>query len=316
MPVCRAAPPALLEPTVGHWVRCVLYEPGYVHPLKKSEPTAQIRDAIPTVVSGSTLLEVHDLKVHYPIRAGLLRRVVDYVKAVDGVSFTVPAGRTLALVGESGCGKTTTGKALLQLLRDNANISGSVKLEGQDLGAISGKALHAVRKKVQIIFQDPFASLNPRMRVKEILEEGLITLRPEITEDERFSILERMVRQVGLRPEAIARYPHEFSGGQRQRIAVARALAVEPRLIVCDEPTSALDVSVQAQILNLLKELQQELGIAYLFITHNIGVVEFFAHEVVVMQRGVIVEQGSAAEVLSHPQHSYTKTLLAAVPRL
>lgn len=316
MPVCRAAPPALLEPTVGHWVRCVLYEPGYVHPLKKSEPTAQIRDAIPTVVSGSTLLEVHDLKVHYPIRAGLLRRVVDYVKAVDGVSFTVPTGRTLALVGESGCGKTTTGKALLQLLRDNANISGSVKLEGQDLGAISGKVLHAVRKKVQIIFQDPFASLNPRMRVKEILEEGLITLRPEITEDERFSILERMVRQVGLRPEAIARYPHEFSGGQRQRIAVARALAVEPRLIVCDEPTSALDVSVQAQILNLLKELQQELGIAYLFITHNIGVVEFFAHEVAVMQRGVIVEQGSAAEVLSHPQNAYTKTLLAAVPRL
>mgnify|MGYP000858375032 CR=1 FL=1 len=316
MPECRSAPPALLEPSLGHWVRCVLYKPGREGAPPTQEPTFSNPQGLSPAAETSKLLEVQDLKVHYPIRAGILRRVVDYVKAVDGVSFNVSAGRTLALVGESGCGKTTIGKALLQLLRDNAHISGSVKLEGQDLGSLSGSALHAMRQKVQIIFQDPFASLNPRMRVKDILEEGLITLHPHLSSEQRFHMLEQIVGQVGLRPEAIDRYPHEFSGGQRQRIAIARALAVQPRLIVCDEPTSALDVSVQAQILNLLKELQQKLGIAYLFITHNIGVVEFFAHEVAVMQKGLIVEQGSAAEVLASPQHAYTKALLAAVPRL
>ena len=316
MPECRSAPPALLEPSLGHWVRCVLYKSGREGAPPTQEPTFSNPQGLSPAAETSKLLEVQDLKVHYPIRAGILRRVVDYVKAVDGVSFNVSAGRTLALVGESGCGKTTIGKALLQLLRDNAHISGSVKLEGQDLGSLSGSALHAMRQKVQIIFQDPFASLNPRMRVKDILEEGLITLHPHLSSEQRFHMLEQIVGQVGLRPEAIDRYPHEFSGGQRQRIAIARALAVQPRLIVCDEPTSALDVSVQAQILNLLKELQQKLGIAYLFITHNIGVVEFFAHEVAVMQKGLIVEQGSAAEVLASPQHAYTKALLAAVPRL
>ncbi len=316
MDACRAAPPRLLEPVPGHWVRCVLQEPSYGGS-RKSAAVAAPRDATDVKeISSVPLLEVQDLKVHYPIRAGLLRRVVDYVKAVDGVSFAVPAGRTLALVGESGCGKTTTGKALLQLLRDNATVTGSVKLQGQELGEITGDALHEMRQKVQIIFQDPFASLNPRMRVKDILEEGLITLRPHVTPDERLAIVERIVRQVGLRPEAIARYPHEFSGGQRQRIAVARALAVEPKLLVCDEPTSALDVSVQAQILNLLKDLQRDLGVAYLFITHNIGVVEFFAHDVAVMQKGVIVEQGPAQALLAAPKHPYTKTLLAAVPRI
>ena len=316
MPECRSASPDLLEPTLGHWVRCVLYKPGREGTPLTHEPTFSASQDLTTTTVVPKLLEVQDLKVHYPIRAGILRRVVDHVKAVDGVSFHVSAGKTLALVGESGCGKTTIGKALLQLLRDNAHISGSVKLEGQELGSLSGRALHAMRQKVQIIFQDPFASLNPRMRVKDILEEGLITLHPTMSSEQRFHMLEQIVGKVGLRPEAIDRYPHEFSGGQRQRIAIARALAVQPQLIVCDEPTSALDVSVQAQILNLLKELQQELGIAYLFITHNIGVVEFFAHEVAVMQKGLIVEQGSAAEVLTNPQNPYTKTLLAAVPRL
>jgi peptide/nickel transport system ATP-binding protein len=316
---CRAAPPELLEPSTAHWVRCVLHRGGAVALAPAAaglpapaEPSSSAADA----AAPQPLLEVRDLRVYYPIRAGLLRRVVDHVRAVDGVSFSVPQGRTLALVGESGCGKTTTGKALLQLLRGNAQVTGSVRLNGQELGALEGAALHAIRKQVQIIFQDPFASLNPRMRVAEILEEGLLSLHPELSPDARRDRVRRIVEQVGLRPDALERYPHEFSGGQRQRIAIARALAVEPRLIVCDEPTSALDVSVQAQILNLLKQLQQELGIAYLFITHNIGVVEFFAHEVAVMQKGVIVESGPAHSVLEQPKHPYTRTLLAAVPRM
>ncbi|HET7772773.1 MAG TPA: oligopeptide/dipeptide ABC transporter ATP-binding protein, partial [Burkholderiaceae bacterium] len=313
---CRAAPPALLEPAAGHWVRCVLHRPGGPGLSALPAPAAAVADADAGTAAPAALLEVRDLRVHYPIRAGLLRRVVDHVRAVDGVSFAVPAGRTLALVGESGCGKTTTGKALLQLLRSNAQITGSVRLNGQELGALQGAALQAIRKQVQIIFQDPFASLNPRMRVAEILEEGLQSLHPELAQTERRERVRKIVDQVGLRADALERYPHEFSGGQRQRIAIARALTVEPRLIVCDEPTSALDVSVQAQILNLLKQLQQELGIAYLFITHNIGVVEFFAHDVAVMQKGRIVEAGPARQVLERPQHEYTRTLLAAVPRM
>jgi peptide/nickel transport system ATP-binding protein len=262
------------------------------------------------------LLEVRDYKVHFPIRRGLLKRVVGYVQAVDGISFSLAAGRTLALVGESGCGKTTTGKALLQLLRGVARIEGQALLEGEPLDALQGDALREARRKAQIIFQDPFASLNPRLRVAEILEEGIESLRPEIGAGERRKRVAALLDKVGLRPESMDRFPHEFSGGQRQRIAIARALAVEPKLIVCDEPTSALDVSVQAQILNLLAQLQRELGVAYLFITHNFGVVEYLAHDIAVMQAGRIVEAGAAEQVLERPQHEYTKTLLAAVPRL
>jgi peptide/nickel transport system ATP-binding protein len=236
--------------------------------------------------------------------------------AVDGVSFDIRAGETLALVGESGCGKTTTGKAIVQLLRGQAVIEGKANLDGQDLFSLSGDALRDARRKVQIIFQDPFASLNPRMRVFDVLEEGLLALRPELDAASRRKNLEALVDQVGLRRDALDRYPHEFSGGQRQRIAIARALAVQPRLIVCDEPTSALDVSVQAQILNLLRQLQQELGVAYLFITHNIGVVEYIADHIAVMNRGRVEEAGVANEVLSHPASGYTRTLLAAVPRI
>jgi peptide/nickel transport system ATP-binding protein len=219
-------------------------------------------------------------------------------------------------VGESGCGKTTSGKAIVQLLRDQATIEGEALFGGKNLFALERDALQAARRDIQIIFQDPYASLDPRMRVFDILEEGLVSLRPEMDLGARRERLERLADQVGLRREALERYPHEFSGGQRQRIAIARALAVQPRLIVCDEPTSALDVSVQAQILNLLRELQRELGLAYLFITHNIGVVEYIADEVAVMQAGRIVEQGASADVLQRPQHAYTRTLLAAVPRL
>ena len=250
------------------------------------------------------------------LRKGFLQGKPQRFDAVKNVSFDVAAGQTLALVGESGCGKTTTGKAIVQLLRSQAEISGSAILDGQNLFDLQGAELRAARRAVQIIFQDPFASLNPRMRVAEILDEGLAALQPQTTPDERRSRIERITEQVGLRPEALQRWPHEFSGGQRQRIAIARALAVQPRLIVCDEPTSALDVSVQAQILNLLRELQRELGVSYLFITHNIAVVEYIADRVAVMRAGSIVEQGACADVLSHPQDPYTRSLLAAVPRM
>jgi len=257
------------------------------------------------------LLAVSDLRVHFPIQRGILRRVVGYVRAVDGVSLTIPAGRTLALVGESGCGKTTVGKAVLQLLRPTG---GEVMFDGQDLGALGAAQLRAQRRAFQIVFQDPYSSLNPRMRVAEIIEEGMVALGVGATPAERAARIDAMLGEVGLDPAARSRYPHEFSGGQRQRIAVARALAVEPRLIVCDEPTSALDVSVQAQILNLLLDLQRRHGIAYLFITHNMGVVEFLAHEVAVMYLGRVVERGSVEEVFSAPKHPYTQALLSAVP--
>jgi peptide/nickel transport system ATP-binding protein len=237
-------------------------------------------------------------------------------RAVDDVSFDIAAGQTLALVGESGCGKTTTGKALVQLLRKQAQIEGEAHFDGQNLFALEGDALRAARRQIQIIFQDPFASLNPRMRVFDLLEEGLLELRPDLDAGARRAELEALVDQVGLRRDALERYPHEFSGGQRQRIAIARALAVRPKLIVCDEPTSALDVSVQAQILNLLKSLQRELGVSYLFITHNIGVVEYIADHVAVMNRGRIEEAGPVRTVLEQPRCDYTRTLLAAVPRI
>jgi peptide/nickel transport system ATP-binding protein len=222
----------------------------------------------------------------------------------------------VALVGESGCGKTTTGKALMRLLDRTAVIGGGATLGEANLLSNPGDGLLAARRQMQIIFQDPFASLNPRMRVGEILAEGMQALRPEWTESERRTRIATLIERVGLRKDAQTRWPHEFSGGQRQRIAIARALAVEPKLIICDEPTSALDVSVQAQILNLLSELQREMGLAYLFITHNFAVVEYFADHICVMNKGKIVEQGAAQQVLSAPKDAYTQRLLGAVPRI
>lgn len=277
-----------------------------------SGPPAASRGAAGT----APLLEVERLTVRFPIRGGLLQRARAHFTAVDDVSFRLEAGRTLALVGESGCGKTTIGKALLQLLRGVALVSGRGRLQGEDLFQLEGEALQDARRRLQIIFQDPFASLNPRMRVFEALEEGLVTLRPELDAAARRARIEALVERVGLRRDALERWPHEFSGGQRQRIAIARALAVEPQLIVCDEPTSALDVSVQAQILNLLRELQREFGLSYLFITHNIGVVEYIADEIAVMHRGRIEEAGRVEAVLGAPRSAYTRTLLEAVPRM
>jgi peptide/nickel transport system ATP-binding protein len=305
---CRVEAPALLEPAPGHLARCHLREAGPAVPRTvDSSRQAFVMEGL----EGRILLEVKDLKVHFPIRRGILRRTVGYVRAVDGVSFSLREGRTLALVGESGCGKTTTGKALLQLI---APTSGSVRHEGQEIVGLSRSAMRSRRAAMQIVFQDPYASLNPRLRVAEILLEGMRALGVGRDDAERLTRMETLLGEVGLPTEAMGRYPHEFSGGQRQRIAIARALAVNPKLIVCDEPTSALDVSVQAQILNLLRSLQQRLGIAYLFITHNIAVVDYLAHEVAVMREGKIVEHGPVDAVLRRPRHAYTKELLAAVP--
>ena len=313
---CLAGPTPMFAPIADHTVRCVLYREGAVAGAVHRRVVVSAPSSTQTAVTDAPLLDVRDYRVYFPIRHGLLKRTIGHVKAVDGVSFTLNPGRTLALVGESGCGKTTTGKALLQLLRDVAEVHGDARLAGESLATLEGEALQAARRTMQIIFQDPYASLNPRMRVAEILAEGLLSLRPELGADERSARIARLLTQVGLREDAIDRYPHEFSGGQRQRLAIARALAVEPRLIVCDEPTSALDVSVQAQILNLLKQLQDELGVAYLFITHNFGVVEYLAHHIAVMKDGRIVESGPAERVLAAPEHPYTRALLAAVPRL
>jgi peptide/nickel transport system ATP-binding protein len=338
MPHCASTIPELLGVGPGHEVRCLLYAPDAPRPaavtvkdavkdgVKDTKPEAAAAAAATASVARTEgavaraeapLLQVQDLWVRFPIRGtGLLQRSAGSFDAVKGVSFDIAKGQTLALVGESGCGKTTTGKAIVQLLRRVARIEGRALLDGQDLFGLAGPALHAARARIQIIFQDPFASLNPRMRVQDVLEEGLAALQPELGADERRTRIKALVERVGLRSDALERFPHEFSGGQRQRIAIARALAVQPQLIVCDEPTSALDVSVQAQILNLLRELQRELGVSYLFITHNIGVVEYIADRVAVMCAGLIEEQGEVDRVLGAPATDYTRSLLAAVPRL
>jgi peptide/nickel transport system ATP-binding protein len=315
MPSCRSQIPQLQDMGKAHWVRCFLYRDAAA---RKSPTLGDGRDHLLQAdrPPGDTVIELVDYRVWFPIRKGVLQRTVDFVKAVDGVSFKIAAGRTLALVGESGSGKTTVGKALLQLLRSQAQVSGAALLHGQPLDKLHGEALRTARRSVQIVFQDPFASLNPRMRVNEILEEGVASLHPEVSAVDRTKRVADLLDKVGLPRTALERYPHEFSGGQRQRLAIARALAVEPLLIVADEPTSALDVSVQAQILNLFKELQQELGVAYLFITHNFGVVEYLAHDIAVMKGGKLVEHGPAEQVLTRPQHEYTKTLLQAVPHI
>ncbi len=259
------------------------------------------------------LLEVDRLKVHFPIKKGVFKRVVGHVKAVNDVSLQLRAGRTLALVGESGCGKTTVGKSIIRLLDVT---QGEITFQGQDLLRLKGEALRARRRDLQIVFQDPYSSLNPRMLVGDIIEEGMIALGIETNQAKRIHRVAELLQQVGLPEDAKSRYPHEFSGGQRQRICIARALAVNPKIIICDEPTSALDVSVQAQVLNLLKDLQATLGMSYLFITHDMSVVSYLADDVAVMYQGEIVEQGDAMKILQHPQHEYTKKLLAAVPEL
>ncbi|EAT12077.1 ABC transporter ATP-binding protein [Bermanella marisrubri] len=282
------------------------YSKRLIHSLPK-------RDDFFKVDSKEALLKVDNLKVWFAQKKGILQRTVGHTKAVNGISFTVGKGETLAIVGESGSGKTTAGKAIIRL---NPIHSGNVSFNGEAISGLNHKAFLPYRRRVQIIFQDPFSSMNPRMSIREIIEEGMKSLGIESDTKKREQKMRTLLERVGLNAEHLDRYPHEFSGGQRQRIAIARALAVDPELIICDEPTSALDVSIRGQVLDLLRELQNEFGISYLFITHDLSIIPHLAHRVAVMQNGEIVEQGTAKQIMTEPTHPYTKTLLEAVPKL
>ena len=262
-------------------------------------------------VSGNeTILEVKALRKHFPIRSGFFQRVSGWVKAVNGVDFQIPEGKTLGLVGESGCGKSTVARMIMGLLPPD---SGNIRYRGSEIGDLSEKQRRPYRKQMQIVFQDPYGSLNPRMTVGQSIEEGLRILglpRGNARKDR----LEELLQMVGLAPDTSDRYPHEFSGGQRQRVGIARALSVEPSLVICDEPISALDVSIQAQIINLLKDLQEQLGLSYLFISHDLNVVGYLCNHVAVMYQGYIMEYAPAEILFAEPRHPYTQTLLAAIP--
>ena len=277
----------------------------YTRMLLAAEPSGEPR---PVPDDAEVLMEARSLRVHFPIRRGLLRRTIGQVRAVDGLDITVRAGETVGLVGESGSGKSTTGYALLRLQA----AEGSIRFRGQDLAALDKRALRRLRAGMQIVFQDPFGSLSPRLTVGEIVAEGLSVHAPALSRAERDARLAAALAEVDLPPDSAGRYPHEFSGGQRQRIAVARAMVLKPRFVVLDEPTSALDMSVQAQIVDLLRRLQQDHALGYLFISHDLRVVRALAHRVVVLRQGVVVEEGEAGQVFARPRHEYTRALMAA----
>ncbi|MCL4162173.1 UNVERIFIED_CONTAM: hypothetical protein GTU68_042517, partial [Idotea baltica] len=294
-------------------VRCHLYDPQYQSMASTNTKPVNMASLQTVSSNQAPILELEQLQVHFPIKKGLLQRVVGHVKAVDGVSLQLKEAETVALVGESGCGKTTVGKGILQLV---SVTGGEVTYQGKVLNRLSSSQLKSQRSALQIIFQDPYASMNPRMTVGQVIEEAMLAGTSRKTAEERAQRVAQLLERVGLNANYVHRYPHEFSGGQRQRICIARALAADPKVLICDEPTSALDVSVQAQILNLLRELQQEFGLSYFFITHNISVVEYLAHRIAVMYLGRIVEQGTREQILKSPMHPYTQALLAAVPTL
>ncbi|MDB4986989.1 MAG: Oligopeptide transport ATP-binding protein OppF [Myxococcaceae bacterium] len=272
-----------------------------------------MNDPTSSETQSQPLLEVRQLNKLFPVQAGLFGRDKRQCHAVNDVSFTLAAGETLGLVGESGCGKSTLGRAILRLIEPS---SGSVRFEGQELTGLGSRELRGLRRHMQIVFQDPYGSLNPRLSVQQTVGEALRIHGLASSKSDEEAQVAALLKQVGLRPEHMHRYPHEFSGGQRQRVGIARALAVRPRLIVCDEPVSALDVSVQAQIVNLLKDLSEQLGLSYLFIAHDLSVVEFMSHRVAVMYLGRIVELASAEALYRAPRHPYTRALLSAVPEL
>ncbi|PFH90496.1 dipeptide ABC transporter ATP-binding protein [Bacillus sp. AFS088145] len=262
------------------------------------------------LVDKKILLNVDHLKQYFPIKGGILGRTVNHVKAVDDISFNIYEGETLSIVGESGCGKSTTGRAILRL---DEPTSGSIHFKEKDLLSLGKKEMRKIRKDLQVIFQDPFASLNPRQTIGQILSEAL-AIQNVVPKEERKARIEELLGHVGLRPEAMERYPHEFSGGQRQRVGIARALAVDPKLIICDEAVSALDVSIQAQVLNLLKSLQKKFSLTFLFISHDLGVVRHISDRVMVMYLGKIVEIADKKSIFENPQHPYTRALLSAIP--
>ncbi len=265
-----------------------------------------------SAIESRVLLEIDGLKKHFPVQRGFLQRVVGWVRAVDGVSFTLEKGKTLGLVGESGCGKSTLGRLILKLLEPDA---GKIIFAGEDISSHTHRDMKPLRKEMQIIFQDPFGSLNPRMTVFQSVEEGIRT-HDGCSRQERKQRVKDILMTVGIDPHAGDRYPHEFSGGQRQRIGIARALSVNPSLIICDEPVSALDVSIQAQIINLLTELQQKMGLSYLFISHDLNLIAYMSETIAVMYLGRIVERAAAVDLYDNPLHPYTRALLSAVPRI
>jgi peptide/nickel transport system ATP-binding protein len=256
------------------------------------------------------LLQVDQLKVYYPVRSGLLRRTVDYVKAVDGVSFELRQGETYGLVGESGCGKTTTGRAIIGLIQATA---GEIRLEGDRIDRLSGRAFSRYRRDIQMIFQDPYSSLNPRKRVLDIVAEPLRNFERLSPQEEQRKV-RYFIERVGLHPDSVHKYPHEFSGGQRQRIGIARALTLNPKLIIADEPVSSLDVSVQAQVLNFMKDIQREFGLTYLLISHDLGIIRHMCDRIGILYRGRLVEEGTRDDIFEKPQHIYAKRLIAAIP--
>jgi microcin C transport system ATP-binding protein len=277
----------------------------YTRQLLEAEPSGQPLAVTP---EAPVIMTARDVKVWFPVTRGWQRRGREYVKAVDGIGLTVRAGQTLGIVGESGSGKTTLGLALLRLLRSD----GDIAFCGRDITSLTAKALRPLRREMQIVFQDPYGSLSPRMSVGQIVEEGLAVHRLARDADERRAMIDGVLREVGLDPDTRDRYPHEFSGGQRQRIAIARAMVLRPRLVVLDEPTSALDMSVQAQIVDLLRALQARHGLAYLFISHDLRVVRALSSEILVMRAGRVVESGPTTEIFERPREPYTKALMAA----
>jgi microcin C transport system ATP-binding protein len=278
---------------------------SYTQHLLSAEPKG---DPLEVVAAAKEVITCDDLKVHFPIKAGVMRRIVGHVKAVDGVTISVRAGQTVGVVGESGSGKTTLAMALLRLQQS----VGPINFEGADIQGLDIKHMRPLRQRMQIVFQDPYGSLSPRLSIGQIVEEGLKVHNPDMSREDRRDLIGQTLEEVGIDPGSQGRYPHEFSGGQRQRVSIARALVLKPRLIVLDEPTSALDMSVQAQIIDLLRDLQRHHGLAYLFISHDLKVIRAISHEVVVLRAGKVMEQGSAKQIFDAPRNDYTKALMAA----